>query len=213
MTRDEIVAAIARRIGRRTDMDAEILLEMDLAQSTYLERNGRIVPWFLPLTLGSLPTVANQEYVALPAGYVGVPEHGGYFLQNEDGDWIKMTKGDYDRNLDRFQDETEFPQRYAISDARLYLRPIPDAIYTGRLVYKAVDALPSDTAADAENLWMTHAADCLIYQTAIICARDILHDFDLAAIFEGPLKAAFDRLHVETERREHEDREYHMGDS
>lgn len=214
MTRAEVIAAIARRIGHRTDLDAEILLELDLAQSTFLERNGRIVPWFLPFTVNSaLPTVAGTETITLPTDYVGVPEHGGFFLQNDSGEWVKLGKTNYDHALIKYQDDRGLPKVYSINSLTLRLRPIPDAVYTGRLAYKAGDALPSATAVGAANLWMTHAPDLLIYQTAQICARDILQDFELAATFDGPLKAAFDRLNIETERREHEDREYNMGDS
>ena len=213
-TQAQTIAAVARRLGRRTNLDADILLEMDIVQQTVLERNGRIVPWFLPFTINSaLPTVADTETITLPADFIGVPEQGGFFLNNSDGDWIKIVKGDYGHNLTKHQDETGFPEAYSIDSLYLRLRPIPDAVYSGRLAYKAKDALPSATASGSSNLWMTHFPDLLIYQTAQWCARDILQDFELATTFEGSLKAAWDRLLVETERREHEDREYNMGDA
>lgn len=222
MTRTEVIAAIARRLGRRTDLDDDILLELDLAQATVLERNA-VLPWFLPFRLSEAPalvTTTDQRYMNLPVDLLGVPEHGGLYVQSveNDSDWMKLIKGTYDENLLKYQDAPGFPEVYSLHMGfegivpfrAAYLQPIPDAEYDCRMAYIAADTLPSAITIDT-NAWMTYAPDLLIYVTAQICARDLLQDFELAASFEGMITVARHRLMVETERHEHEDREYHMG--
>lgn len=216
MTRDEVVAMVAARLGQRADLNASILLEMNFVQSVSLERNGRILPWFLQSVNTSLVTVAATQTVAVPTSFLGDDDEGGLFIHNtEDAEWQRLRKVDIADVLSSAE-ASAIPERYALRGASFYLDPIPDAVYELRWMGFVADTLPGSlTAGNETNSWLTYAPDLVVAELTRVMAEGYTRDYDLVQAMiapGGPLVKAWDRLNVETEARKHTDRAYNMGD-
>lgn len=215
MTRDQIIAMVAGRLGQRTDLNASILTELDFVQSLSLERNGRILPWFLQSVDSSLVTVAGIQTVALPTGHIGDDDEGGLFLQDADGKWSPLKKVDISDILTS-EEESGTPERYALRGLSYYLDPVPDAIYSMRTAFYAADTLPGAFSSGTQtNNWLTYAPDLVVAELTRVMAEGYTRDYDVVQAMLTPggvLQKAWDRLNVETEARKHTDRSYQMGD-
>lgn len=216
MNRGQVIALIGKRLGNRTDLGADILIEMDLAQATALERNGRIVPWFLETEIASAPTTPGDERLPIPTDFAMEKETGGLFIYDASlgtEPWVKLTKDDYDALLAEFQDQQTRPKKYSLGGQYFRLKPTPDAVYTVKQIYFATVTAPSLLANDnTDNLWLRYAPDLMIAVVAKVMAEKYLQDRELGASFDGDITRAWDRLNSETEAQQHTNREYVMGD-
>lgn len=215
MNRGSVISLIARRLASRTDLNADILLEMDLAQSTALERNGRVHPWFLETEVATATTVVGEERLTVPTDFAMEKETGGLFLYQATGTdhpWTKLVKDDYEAIVLKHQDGQGTPENYSLGGKYFRLRPIPDSIFTIKQIYFATDTPPSTLSDDNQtNLWMTYAPDLLIAVVAKTMASKYLQDQELAASFDPDLANAWGRVNIETETQEHTNRDYKMG--
>src|SRR5688500_991451 len=99
--RDAAVSLIANRLGRRTDLDADIVSEMQLVQQAKLEGDAAVRPWFLLTETLTLTLAAGAETIALPADFLDEAE--GFPLAFEDTTidptsadrWVALAKDDY----------------------------------------------------------------------------------------------------------------------
>lgn len=216
MTRSQIIALIAKRLLNRTDLDVDILNEMDLAQATALERNGRLLPWFLESEVATTDTVVGEERIAVPDDFAMEKEGGGLFIYDStagDEPWIKLVKDDYDALVQTYQDAQERPSHYSLGGRYFRLKPTPNAIYPVKQIYFAQDTAPSLLVdGNATNLWLTYAPDLMIAVVAQAIASKYLQDQELAGSFNQDITRAWDRINVETEAQQHTNREYVMGD-
>lgn len=211
MLRDAAVEIIKSRIGNRTDLDAAIVLEMQQAQETALERNGRFYPWFLEtgiITLGS--TVAGTEAMALPSDWLGEIEEQSMWIYDAtlDVPYFELKKGAYDVALQRFTENAK-PKRYSLNKNNILLKPTPDAIYVIQTRHFATNAVLS---TNIENDWLKYASDWLIAETGIIIARDYIQDDQMAQRFVQAAQRSRDRVFIENESRQHIGRVYSMGE-
>ena len=213
MIKSAIIETIKNRLGQRTDLDTFITTELDLQQETALQRNGRIVPWFLESEVYTHSTTASDEKLALPTGFVAEKEDGGLFLyqSGEDEPYTKLIKCDYDDAVLEYGDTVGVPKVYSLSGIYIRVRPIPDAVYSLKQIYFLEDTLPSVVALGSYNNWMRYAPDVMIAQLCVQLATFYIQDFNLAALQEKALTAAWDRIFVETEAQKHNARYYQMG--
>jgi len=194
---------IMQRLTRTsTDLRAAALLEMNLLMHSKLEM-GPSPPWFLlqddPT---AMVTVANQEHVALPPGFLRFDddnEVGGLFIYDATitgpDKWRELPRSSYNKMQGYFygEDSGSVPQVYDLLMNRAYLRPVPDAVYQLRVMAYFADNDCVD--GTSTNLWLTNAPDVLIAETAGHLARTYLRNPELAQSIEPDRQAARDRVY------------------
>lgn len=212
MLRDTALTLLEGRLGNRTNMRATIILEMQQAQSTVLERNGIFYPWFLETetltTIGT--TTVDVEELALPSDWLGEIEEQSMWIFDSGADvpFVELKKGAYDVALQRFT-TTDQPQRYSLNKNNILFKPTPDKGYIIKTRYFATDQVLS---SDIENDWLKYASDWLIAETGIIIARDHIQNDQMAQRFIQAATRARDRVFIENESRQHTGRVYSMGE-
>lgn len=213
MLRNAARDLIAGKIGKRTDLDAEILAEMLFIQDTKLEGKGAFKPWFLESVMTDIgTTVADTQTLALPADFLGEIDGQGLWIYDATADpaWAKLKKDDFDIATERYSSSTGKPVRYSLQAGNtLVLHPVPDAAYLVKMRYyqKA-----TSLATDVENAWLANASDMLIYEVARVMAKDHLQNDAMAGRYEKDAGEATQRVFVESESRKHTNRFYSMGD-
>jgi hypothetical protein len=156
MLRDTAIAAIQRRLGFRAASwkSADIIAELQLAQTELEDEFLGSPPWFLLIEHASLATVALDELVALPSDFLAEYEQGGalYLYDSTAAEpWQPLTKG-FEEALRAEQNGTSGrPKKYALSKAHCRLFPAPDAVYTLSFSYYGRDAVLS---TNIENQWL-----------------------------------------------------------
>jgi len=213
MIKSAVITIIKNRLGQRTDLDDFITTELDLQQETALERNGRIVPWFMESEVASTTMEVGEQRVPIPADFAMAKEEGGLFVYRADQEepWIPLTKVDYDDAVMKYGDQTGQPEVYSMGGDYYRMFPIPDQEYVLKQIYFQTDTPPSAVAAGSYNKWLRYAPDLVIAQMCVYLASFYMQDFDLAKVHQTALQAAWDRLHVETESQKHTGRQYQMG--
>lgn len=96
-------------------------------------------------------------------------------------------------------DETSIPGEYAYNNDTLQFFPVPDAVYTLRLVGLAQIDAPS--ADDDANAWTTEAYDLIVARAKMTLYRDLFRDPEGVQMQLGALQEALSRLKRETARR------------
>lgn len=212
MTRDEAVTLLQARLKRvgDTGLATSIITEMQFVQAQLLE-GSPVLPWFLLNdSITTLATTLGVETVTLPATFLREVEDDGLRVQDAQGTWHDIHKDDLPaiRNAHP-EPETGRPVLYYLGNTQLFLRPIPDAIYTLR--YRAY---LRDTAlsTNIENNWLKYAADLVIAETGIIMASRYLRDAEAAQVMLQDVAIARGRLTIADEARKHASRNYNMGD-
>lgn len=215
VTGQEVVTLLGYRLGNRTDPDfaTVALLEMKLAQTKMEGMPTK--PWFLEQTYTTaFATVADQEYVDLPASFLLEKDEGGLWYQDTSittpDQWTEIEKDGYSVMKARYKAEvTGKPEKYDLIGTRIYLRPIPDAIYNLKLVGFFADSVITLNAA---NLWLTNVPDLILAVAGEVLASRHLQEPKLAAAFTEDVKLAYSRMVREHEARLHTNRTYSMGD-
>lgn len=214
MTPDEAVVLLQARLGKRTDLAAVAMLEMQLAQ---LEcEKEPTLPWFLEQEYTtSFTTTTDVETVSLPSTFIVESEEGGLYYQDTSitspDQWKEVKKDGLATIRDYYRDAvTGKPEKYAKVNTTLYFRPIPDAAYALKIYGYFQDTVPS--TGGATNLWLTHAPDLLIAKTGERLASRHMQNPELAKMFLSEYSLARSLLVRDTERRLHANRQYSMGD-
>ena len=144
MIGSEAVTLMKRRMARfssSTSMDADILIELKQAQ-TRLELSPEL-PWFLISERSFIDTVANEPRIIVPADMIREYEEGALWVLDADGAEHEVKKRLWDdiKSDPRF-DTPALPSRYALVGEYFRLRPIPNDVYTVRMIYfKQQDAI------------------------------------------------------------------------
>jgi hypothetical protein len=218
VTGAEAVALLAGRLGQRTGLDTLILAELNAAQELKLEK-AAFFPWFLFKDEQTLVTVPNQEYVALPVDFLGFDEEvGGLYYDDASGAsdlWSPVAKDLYADFKERYREISvssgeSAPAVFDIIGTRLYLRPIPTAQQTLRLLY-AQKQLPIENAATT-NLWLTHAHDWLLGEAGMMLAAFQTQNPELGSLFATMATAGKQRCSHETTARREAGRQAAMGE-
>jgi len=202
MTRNELRALIALRLGNRTDLDDRIDAEIQLAQAD-LEGEAWL-PWFLLTQTTTLQTDAvNTDRVDLSTDlpdFILPHEESNWEWQDSTGAWIPIEKR-YDLREQQYVDSRVFdestPAIYTLVGSTLILYPDPGAQLTLRGWYfSKADTLSSDI----ENGWTKYAPELL---ASLTCAKlaPLLQMGDMVNVYAGMYNTALARLQQMDEAR------------
>lgn len=216
---DAAVAMVKQRLGNRSDApDAQILLELVLAQAVFEEgiltpQQGIFLPWFLITEFSSISTTIGEERVPIPSDFLQEVEQGQLYVYDsaEDDAWIELEKADDDtmRANPDLVEATGKPEAYSLTNGYFRLLPVPDAVYTLKMMYYKQDTVP--VAAGPENLWLKHAPDLMVAQTCIQMGQNLFLTDNRLALFRAQVQVASERLYIKNEARKHANRSYVMG--
>lgn len=208
MLRDDAVRLIAFRLNNRTDLDAAIIQEMQLAQEIRLEQNGRFQPWFMVSEYGTELADPNENRIPVPEDFVMEIEEEPLWVLNPEGVWVELTKKG-EGALQSYFGSTQptLPTHYALEGDHFTLFPTPDQAYQVRFRYAAKQ---TPLTTNIENSWLKFAPDILIAETCESMAIHVLQNDKLAAGFMKAKNEAWARLFVMNEARIHSGREYQM---
>lgn len=220
MLKSEAIATIQRRLGYRGDQSAEITFELQQAQKR-LEKgillpNGRgtFLPWFLVSEMSDAVTVADEERVPVPSDFLGEFEDSALYVYDgtaADGErWVELAK-DAEDFLRAQRLPSGKPQAYSLSGAYFRLAPVPDDVYTLKIVYYAKGETISSTL-DEEPVWLLEAADLIIGEAGQRMAIP-LRDNAARDEFLKDIARETARLYARNEERIHDNRRYVMGGS
>ena len=172
MTRDEGVAIIKEQLAFKTTLDSNIVTLMQLAQTT-LERSPPR-PWFLESPVTSLVSVADNELIALPTGFITEMDEHPLFYVDSDGFKHALPKDDYATLAQTFKEvEADEPQAYALLHENIAIFPTPDAVYDfSWRFYKADTVLDTNV----ENNWLKEVPLLLLGSTGQLIAGGPIRD-------------------------------------
>jgi len=163
MLRDAAITEIRRDLGFNNSLDVQILIDGLKNAQASLEREPEL-PYFLRTEYASIPTVAGEERVAIPTAseFLMIVEDSALwrFDAAEDLKWKELTKHDLDALRRKYSatDNAE-PVAYALDNLYFRVFPIPDKVYTLKMIYYAKAAV-LDT--NIENSWLEHFPQLLI---------------------------------------------------
>lgn len=186
------ITVLQERLGKRTDLtSAIILIEAEIVRETILEA-ADFYPWFLQSEDATLVTVASQEFLSKPTNFLGIDQENDWcsLAYNDTTDttadpWIPIEVYDWNLVKAKYKDAVIGPPEFAayVNDL-IYVRPIPDAVYTLRQRYYASDPtiFPSDGTT---NLWLTHATDWVIGEVGYVLASQYIRDAEVIKTFDA----------------------------
>lgn len=210
MIRDDVVALLAQRLNNRTDLNASIILEMQIAQSTRMEMNGKFQPWFLVTEYATEITDIGENRIQVPPDFINEIEESKMQILNPDTQkWIKLSKGDHDDLEEKWGTTSAMPQEYALMGDHFTFWPTPNQNYNIRMRYAGAD---TPLANNLENNWLKYAVDLMIAEVGSTIAATRMQNPVLAAAFEAEKGPAWARLLTMHEARMHTNREYTMGE-
>jgi len=181
VTRDEMVARVKARLGKRTgtllddDIVAELQqMQLDLEQSAFL-------PWFLIRRAGWGTTVVASGQITLPTGYIRPYKFDDVFLQDPDTlDWFAVPRRRY-KDLIQLSGATAAaqgkPQYWEYVGGVFYIRPRADKAYPVNSTYYEADSTLS--LGVSTNSWSTYAPNLLIAGVQQVIAGSYLQNSKL----------------------------------
>lgn len=198
MTRDEIITLALTRLGNRqgeaaliTSAETEVILSQNR-----LEQMPEL-PWFLE-TEADLTTVAEQDYVTLPAEFIRFlsEDHSDIRLVEADGTKHFLEYWDLDQIIRRYGDsEPARPLVCTLVGSRLYLGPTPDlSTYHIKFYHYAKEPALS---TNISNQWTTEAPDLIASHLGKTLAR-YARDTEAATLFAEDVSEAAAALSVQT---------------
>lgn len=230
MNGNDFITVLRSRLGNRNSTDlpsATIIIEAEMVRKTILEK-APFRPWFLKNEDTTISTVLNQEWVALPTGFLAFDpedEWSGVAYQDPNDvtvdPWVPLNIDDFNTLKAYYKDGVAnddvtssglrgAPEQAALVGTRLYMRPIPDAVYPLRFRFYKTDVAMQDAAQ--ENLWLEHASDWLLGEVGYIFASQYLQDNELAPVFSGMRDVARRRVYFETIARQEANKSRQQGD-
>lgn len=212
MNRNRAVAIIQEQLGFSTALSSNIVAALQDCQAELETR--RFLPKFLVVYEQDLVTVADQETVNLPTGFLRENEDDGplYYI-DEDGGRHELDKQDMTFLRQAFRGELEVPsegapQAYALGSTALHIFPKPDDVYNLKFSFYKADDVLSEGAS--ENKWLIHAPDVLVGMAGLRIAM-ARRDKDAITWFSAMEAKGLANLIHAGEAREHEGRKYVMG--
>ena len=203
-----------------------MLIEMNMIRATILER-ATFKPWFLKDEDTTISTVANTEYVALPSDFLGFDyedEWSGVAYNDTDDSsadpWVDIVLDDFNTIRNFYKDltgtdaasseTTGKPEKGGLVGSRLYMRPIPDAIYNLRFRFFAGTAAFADDSA--ANDWLTYAPDWVMGEVGHVLAAQYTKNDEDAVYFDKMRERGRLRCYRETIARQEAGKTRNMGD-
>lgn len=205
MLRDTAISIIARRLGKRTDLDDQILDEMQLVQEVM--EHADMLPFFLLTELATASTEVGEERVKIPTDFLKEYEAGAlwYYDSTDDQIWFPLKRREIEELKGAFTDDGP-PQYYALAGEYYRIAPVPDDVYTLKMLYYGQDAL---LTSNIENQWLKYAPELMIAETGLRVAAYIQND-KLVAIFQQNQQMAYEKFWRYCEARKHSNQDYRM---
>lgn len=225
MNGDDFLTTLQYRLGKRTDFTAAmVLLEAEMVRKNILEA-ATFKPWFLQAEDTSISTTASQEYISRPTDFLHFDAEDDWcqIAYNDPDDtsgdpWVPIVLDDWNviRTFYRTKsteaaDLSGKPEKGALVFNRLYMRPIPDAVYSTRWRYYKTDTAFDFTVA-SENLWLQHASDWVMGEVGFIFASQYVRDADVVGTFALMKQEGRKRVYNETIARFEAGKMRSMGD-
>lgn len=167
MTLDQAIAEVQKVLGYRTDKETEITSLFTFMQKEAEQRP--VLPWFLRTDDTSLVTVAHQDFIDLPTGFLRADDTDALYVYftgdlTDEPMWVPVEKDSpkYLRTAIQQLVPTTAegrPQGYSELADKFRLFPTPDKVYPMRMIYYKEDAVP---ATGQENKWLKHLPYLLI---------------------------------------------------
>lgn len=206
MNRTEAVEKIQRILGFRSDLNSQIISEINEAL-TRLEM-GATKPWFLITLEGilSLSTVTNV--FDLPSGFIEEYEEGSCQIQDLEGNWTEVIKNDLDELRRIYKSDTGLPEGYAIVGKSIAFFPWPDENYVVKLDYCRKDT--ALTEGNSTNQYLTHIPELVIGMAGRRIAQAI-RDKEAVSFFKEMEADARVELYRQNESRKAANATYQIG--
>lgn len=217
MTPDDAVSAIKGQLKNWTSTAIDTWCINELNAAVRRLQRAPELPWFLFVDTDvdgtNLSTVAGTEYVTLPSNFLREDAEREYCLYvqdtSEDDQWVALVKEDYSIVKAR-ETESARPKYYDIIGSNIYLRAVPDAVYTLRVMYYKKDDVIA--AGSTETTWLTQREDLLIAEAGFVIASQYLADAAAAQMFDLRRKEERQLLQHEIVARHEAARSRRMGD-
>jgi hypothetical protein len=195
----------------------------------FLAGGGSFLPWFLLTEVNTIQTAIGEERVSLPDDFIREYEEDALYYFNPAADptigqnqWIPLWKNDLQYNREKYGamwpsptgnpptvNQSCGPRGYSLDASYFRIFPLPDQIYTLKMIYYGHDDV-LDPTVDSENKWLKNAPAVLMGEAGYNIAA-AARDADRMTYFEKLRDESLARLFVDTEARQHENRRYQMG--
>jgi hypothetical protein len=206
-TLTDMIAALRFRLGNKKGIDADILREIQFAQ-TRLQEDPTIEYWFL----------LNLSTIVLPEGQAEIPFPDGFIRESEGNlpyidlgtsfpELEKMTMS-HARNC--FGAGVGMPRAYSLGDNVLQVYPIPDKQYNLRFSYIRQEPVLTTDPVMGTNAWTTEAMQMLLNKAGIPLAQ-ALRDKDALAAFTNDFNVAFAEMMTRVVQREEANFDHQRG--
>jgi hypothetical protein len=190
-TKSVLAAQIARELTRNnlsTEINEAIDEAIDLHRTTRLKFNVTRDEEFS--TVAAQFKYATGDDAVIPKFFgfdaVIVYDSGVAFIINE------IDHIDMERLIDTDRTSTR-PYCFSYYNDELFLYPVPDKVYTVKLMGHLDVAAPV-TVEETDNAWMVHAYNLIKHQAKSLVARNKMRNMDLAAVEELAVKKALSVL-------------------
>ena len=203
MKRHELVRVVASKLGNITDIDDLIAYTMKMVQRE--AEQWPTMLWFLLTEKASTVTRKAEPRIPVPVDFLREYEEGCLLIESGDS-WKCLDKVDFEAVTGKTSQGT--PCQYALTGDYFRLYPVPDGIYTLRMIYYAAE--PELESDDSTNEWTKQAASWFTAETAARLALDL----ELAGKVEALSAEAqyhYQRLMTAHEARAHANMSYVMG--
>lgn len=213
MTNAEVIDLMMKRLGdrRATVLRAQVLKELN-AKIFQLEQ-GDTLPGFLIEDMTSLVTVADQDYIAVPTGFIREVEEGEFEMQNSEGSWFELKKIARDKQRRYFRElGTGFPETYALFGNRFYFGYTPDAVYSIRTQLYMHTSPIVDNQDEVTNPWLVQFLNFTTFSALMVIAATHVHSNELIQRFTPEYQVAKDTYWRFIEAQENTNLEQLMGD-
>jgi hypothetical protein len=175
MTRDEGIARIREQLAFKQTLTSTIISNMQLAQIQL--QSLPTLPWFLTSEDSYATTTASEERILLPSNFLQEAEDARVYYRPDDWpdeDEVELKKEDYDQlKRDFLGVEDGPPQAYALLGGYFRIFPLPDAVYTLRMIYMKEDEV-LDT--NIENGWLKYNPLLLLGTTLKLVSKGPIRD-------------------------------------
>jgi hypothetical protein len=170
------------------------------------------LPWFLTSEDSFTTTTIDEERVLLPTDFLLEAEDARLYYRPDDWpeeDEVELKKEDYDQlKRDFLGVEANVPEAYAILGGYFRIFPLPDAVYTIRMIYMKEDEV---LTSNIENGWLKHNPMLLLGTELKLIAQGPIRDQVAAGIADQWIAVGMQVLNAKNAVREMTNREDQIG--
>lgn len=210
MLRDDLITQVLQQAGQRQD-DTDLVLQAQ-GELMYIQFNlehSPTLPWFLDSGEIPLAGTSGSRDVSYPTDFLSQIEEEPFFLFLDNKTYVELKKRTYGQLLKMYGASTGQPIAYSLGIQGFLLFPLPDKIYNYKFVYSKADTVLDH---NVENLWTKYAQDVMSMSLLATLVTNYTQDSTLVRSVPNQLKAALNRLRVQTIYRREVATNSAMGD-